>query len=87
MIDQLNLIYFKDKSRNKIWNRNFLIHFFYVEQFSKMKRFAQTYVVAEDILENIVRDVFMELWEKREEHLSGCMLLDALAMLKKAWKF
>ena len=38
----------------------------YVDHFSKMKRFAKAYVVAEDIAENIVQDVFMELWEKRE---------------------
>jgi len=38
----------------------------YVEHFSKMKRFAQAYVLAEDIAENIVQDVFLELWEKRE---------------------
>lgn len=38
----------------------------YVAYFSKMKRFAQEYVLSEEDAENIVQDVFMELWEKRE---------------------
>ena len=31
-----------------------------------MKYFAKEYVVSEEDAENIVQDVFMELWEKRE---------------------
>ena len=37
----------------------------YVAHFSKMKRFAQEYVSSEEDAENIVQDVFLELWEKR----------------------
>ena len=37
----------------------------YVAHFSKMKRFAQEYVLSEADAENIVQDVFLELWEKR----------------------
>ena len=38
----------------------------YVAHYSKMKRFAQEYVVSEADAENIVQDIFTELWEKRE---------------------
>jgi len=38
----------------------------YLSHFSKMKHFACEYVVIEEDAENIVQDVFMELWEKRE---------------------
>lgn len=38
----------------------------YVSYFSKMKYFAQEYVVSEEDAENIVQDVFTELWEKRD---------------------
>lgn len=38
----------------------------YLSYFSKMKHFAQEYVVLEEDAENIVQDVFTELWEKRE---------------------
>ena len=37
----------------------------YVTHYSKMKRFAQEYVMSEADAENIVQDVFLELWEKR----------------------
>ena len=37
----------------------------YVSHFSKMKRFAKEYVLSEQDAENIVQDVFLELWEKR----------------------
>lgn len=35
----------------------------YVSHYSRMKRFAQEYVIREEDAENIVQDVFMELWE------------------------
>ena len=38
----------------------------YIAHFSKMKRFAKEYVLLEEDAENIVQDVFLELWEKRE---------------------
>lgn len=38
----------------------------YVSYFSKMKYFAQEYVLSEEDAENIVQDVFTDLWEKRE---------------------
>ncbi|MDR1675845.1 MAG: RNA polymerase sigma-70 factor [Tannerella sp.] len=34
--------------------------------FSKMKHFAKTYVLSDEDAENIVQDVFMEFWEKKE---------------------
>lgn len=38
----------------------------YVSYFSRMKSFAQEYVLSEEDAENIVQDVFTELWEKKE---------------------
>lgn len=38
----------------------------YIAHFSKMKRFAKEYVLSGEDAENIVQDVFLELWEKRE---------------------
>lgn len=38
----------------------------YVSYFSRMKYFAQEYVLSEEDAENIVQDVFTELWEKKE---------------------
>lgn len=38
----------------------------YLTYFSKMKYFAKEYVVSDEDAENIVQDVFLELWEKRE---------------------
>lgn len=37
----------------------------YFTHFQKMKRFAMEYVVSGEDAENIVQDVFAELWEKR----------------------
>jgi RNA polymerase sigma-70 factor (ECF subfamily) len=37
----------------------------YLSWFSRMKHFAREYVISEEDAENIVQDVFMELWEKR----------------------
>ena len=37
----------------------------YIAYFSKMKRFAQEFVVSEEDAENIVHDVFLEIWEKK----------------------
>ena len=38
----------------------------YVSYFSRMKHFAMEYVLSEEDAENIVQDVFMELWEHRD---------------------
>ena len=38
----------------------------YIAQYAKLKRFAKTYVVFESDAENIVHDVFLDLWEKKE---------------------
>jgi DNA-directed RNA polymerase specialized sigma24 family protein len=44
----------------------------YLANFSKMKHFAREYVLSEEEAENIVQDVFTELWEKRTGE--GCYL-------------
>ena len=38
----------------------------YVSWFSRMKYFALEYVVSEEDAENVVQDVFTELWERKE---------------------
>lgn len=38
----------------------------YVTYFSKMRRFAKEFVISKEDAENIVHDVFLEIWEKRE---------------------
>ena len=38
----------------------------YIAQYSKLKRFAKEYVIMEEDAENIVQDVFLDLWEKKE---------------------
>ena len=38
----------------------------YLTYFSKMKYFAKEYVISEEDAENIVQDVFVELWENKE---------------------
>lgn len=38
----------------------------YIIYFSRMKRFAKEYVLSDEDAENIVQDVFMVLWEKRD---------------------
>lgn len=35
----------------------------YIAYFSRMKHFAQEYVLLDEDAENIVQDVFLELWE------------------------
>lgn len=42
----------------------------YVSSYSRMKRFAQQYVIREEDAENIVQDIFFELWEKKMEFSS-----------------
>lgn len=38
----------------------------YLRYYTKMKRFAQEYVLSEADAENILQDVFADFWEKRE---------------------
>ena len=38
----------------------------YLSYFSKMKYFAKEYVISEEAAEDIVQDVFVELWENKE---------------------
>lgn len=38
----------------------------YLSYFAKMKRFAKEYVLSDEDAENIVQDVFLVLWEKKE---------------------
>ena len=38
----------------------------YIAYFSRMKYFAQEYVLSDEDAENIVQDVFLELWERKE---------------------
>lgn len=38
----------------------------YISYYSKLKRFAQEYVINEADAENIVQDVFLNLWERRK---------------------
>ena len=50
------------------WKENTIRPFWrkYVSWFSRMKYFALEYVVSEEDAENIVQDVFTELWERKE---------------------
>lgn len=41
----------------------------YIAHYSKMRRFALTYVLSEVEAENIVQDIFLDLWEKRDQQL------------------
>ena len=38
----------------------------YLSYFSKMKHFAKEYVILDEDAENIVQDVFVELWENKK---------------------
>lgn len=42
----------------------------YVSHYSRMKRFAREYVISEEDAENIVHDIFLEIWEKKWEFSS-----------------
>ena len=47
----------------------------YIDHFSKMKRFAVTYVLSEAEAENIVQDIFLDLWENRVQMSSHTNLV------------
>lgn len=61
------------------------IHFknIYTEYYPKLKRFAQEYVLAEEDAENIVHDVFTDLWERWNEISSHNKLLALLFLSVK----
>lgn len=41
----------------------------YTQYYVRMKRFAQEYVLSEEDAENILQDVFLDFWEKRDVFL------------------
>ncbi len=55
----------------------------YVTYFLRMKRFAKEYVLFDEDAENIVQDVFVMLWEKREVLDIQVSLLPYMFMLVK----
>ena len=55
----------------------------YLSFFSRMKRFAQQYVIREEDAENIVQDIFFELWEKHLDFDSFINLNGFLFMMLK----
>lgn len=57
--------YNKDKAFEQIYLRYYL----------PMKRFAREYVIAEEDAENILQDVFLDFWEKRETLLNYSNLI------------
>lgn len=55
----------------------------YISFYSRMKRFAQQYVIREEDAENIVQDIFFELWEKQLDFTSFINLNAFLFMMLK----
>ncbi|MGI6574207.1 MAG: RNA polymerase sigma-70 factor [Fermentimonas sp.] len=55
----------------------------YISYYSRMKRFAQEYVIREEDAENIVHDIFVELWEKKLEFISHVNLNGYLFVILK----
>lgn len=55
----------------------------YLSFYSRMKRFVQQYVIREEDAENIVQDIFFELWEKQLEFTSFVNLNGFLFMMLK----
>lgn len=55
----------------------------YLLYFSRMHRFAKEYVLFDEDAENIVQDVFMHLWEKREVLDIQVNLISYIFMLVK----
>lgn len=37
----------------------------YISYYSRMSRFAQSYAISEEDAENIVQDIFIDIWEKK----------------------
>lgn len=62
----------------KDYNRHF--EDIYIGFYSRMNRFAQSYVIYEEDAENIVQDIFIDIWEKKIDlsaisNVSGYLLL------------
>lgn len=55
----------------------------YLSFYSRMKRFARQYVIREEDAENIVHDIFLELWEKQLDFTSLVNLNGFLFMMLK----
>ncbi|ULB35088.1 MULTISPECIES: RNA polymerase sigma-70 factor [Proteiniphilum] len=55
----------------------------YVSNYARMKRFAQQYLIHEEDAENIVHDIFSELWEKKMEFSSFVNFNGYLFMMLK----
>lgn len=48
-------------------NYNTIFEEIYTSHFSRMKRFASEYVMCDEDAENIVHDIFMDIWEKKTD--------------------
>ncbi len=57
----------------------------YVSNFSRMKRFAQQYVIREEDAENVVQDIFFEIWHKQLEFSSLVNLNGYLFSMLPFW--
>lgn len=55
----------------------------YISYYARMKRFAQEYVIRQEDAENIVQDIFFELWGKKIEFSSLVNLNGYLFMILK----
>ncbi|MEN6323654.1 MAG: RNA polymerase sigma-70 factor [Proteiniphilum sp.] len=55
----------------------------YINYYALMKRFAQQYLIREEDAENIVHDIFSELWEKKMEFSSSVNLHGYLFIILK----
>ncbi len=55
----------------------------YLTYYSRMKLFAQEYVIREEDAENIVHDIFTEFWEKKQQLISHVNLSGYLFVILK----
>ena len=56
------------------YNPNIDFERIYINNFARFKRFAKEYVLSEQEAENIVQDVFLSLWERRDRINGGINL-------------
>ena len=59
----------KDQKSNKTFEE------IYLQYYSRMKRFAREYVITEEDAENVLQDVFLEFWEKKDVLLTFSNLI------------